>query len=166
MRNYVIINKGTSDSVKTGMPVRSSAGLVGSIIGASKNYSIVELLNNRNINIPAKLVNAGHEGIVYWEKENYLLLKNISNSLEVEQGDIVVTSTFSSKYPSDIPIGKVLKVTEEPGSHFKRIIIKPASDFFKFDQLFVINILPDPQRQELIKEIEDNFKLLEQMAKK
>ncbi len=166
MRNYVIINKGSTDSIKVGMAVRSAAGLIGSIIGSSKNYSIVELLNNRNINIPAKLLNSGHEGIISWEKEDYLLLKNISNSLEVEAGDVVITSTFSSKYPHNIPIGKVSKVQEEPGSHFKKIIITPSSNFFKFDQLFVINYIPDPQRQKLVKEIENNFKLLEQAGKK
>ncbi len=161
MRNYIMIDKGLNDSIAVGMSVRSEAGLAGSVIGISHDYAIIELLNNRNVKIPAKLSEAGYEGIVVWEGDENLYLKNISNSLEITIGDVVTTSLFSNKYPHNIPIGKVVKVEEEPGSHFHKIYIKPASRFFGFNQVFVIKMQPDPQKQLLIKDIENKFELLD-----
>lgn len=165
MRNYVMLNKGSDDGVLIGMPVRSEAGLVGSIIGLSSKYSMVELLNNRNVKVPAKLSNAGYEGIVVWEGGEYLYMKNISQSLKVDVGDIVVTSLFSSKYPPNIPIGKVIKVGEEAGSHFHKICIKPATGFFNFNQLFIIQTVIDQEKQLLIKSMEDKFQLFDKNRK-
>lgn len=165
MRNYVIINKGTDDKVKVGMTARSSAGLLGNIIGTSNTYSIIELINNRNIKIPARLVDSQHEGLVVWEGGENLLLKNISKAYEIKKGELVTTSMFSVKYPHNIPIGTVEKVEDEPGTHFSRITIKPASKFFNSKNVFVINVEPDRQIQSLISEIEDKIKFLDKKSK-
>jgi rod shape-determining protein MreC len=165
MRNFVTINKGANENIKIGMSVCSEAGLVGNIIGVSKNFSIVELLNNRNVKVPAILSKSELEGIISWEGGDYLYLNNISNSTEVEIGEVVSTSTFSSKYMENLPIGIVTKITDEPGSHFKRISIKPASKFFSFSQLFVINYIPNQEELNLLKEVENKISILEKKGK-
>lgn len=165
MRNYVVVNKGIKDGIKVGMAVRSAAGLVGTIIGISDNYSIVELLNNRSMKIPAKLVDNECEGIIVWEGEEYLLLKNISKSIDVRPGEMVVTSSFSSKFPHNIPIGVVAKVIDEPGSHFSKIVVRPVSKFFNFDYLFIMKIEPAPEIQKIIDEIETKVYLMAKQRK-
>lgn len=165
MRNYVIVNKGLKNGIKVGMAVRSAAGLVGSIIGISDYYSIVELLNNRNVKISAKLIDSDCEGIIVWEGEDYLLLKNISKSIDVKVGEKVVTSSFSIRYPHNIPVGVVSKVIDEPGAHFSKIEIKPIAKFFSFDYLFVIKSEPDQNIQKLIYDMENKLQMLSQNRK-
>ena len=67
LRRYFTLNVGKNDSVKVGMAVRSDAGLVGVIVGASDSYSLVELIVNRNIRIASKIQRNKIVGIIYWE---------------------------------------------------------------------------------------------------
>jgi len=161
MRNFVTVDKGESDGVKIGMAVRSEVGLVGSIVGVTNNFSMVELLNNRNVRIPAVLSESKIEGIIRWEGDEYLYFHNVPKSMEVKIGEIATTSLHSNKYPHNITIGKVEKVIDEPGSHFSRIYIKPASTFFRFSQLFIIDYIQNPEEIELIKKVEERILMLE-----
>lgn len=157
MRNYITLNKGRNAGISAGMAVRTDAGLVGFVISSGKGYSFVELLNNRNIKIAAKILRNQIDGLVAWEGGDYLLLKNIPTSFDVEKGDIILTSNYSTKYPADIPIGKVLRVENDPGSLFHRIIIEPYAKFSALEQVFVIQFMPDPELYRIIKSVEERL---------
>ncbi len=157
MRNYITLNKGTNSGIENGMAVRTDAGLVGVVIASGNNYSFVELLNNRNIRIAAKIMRNQIDGLVAWEGGEYLLLKNIPTSFDIENGDIVATSNYSNKYPADIPIGVVIRVENDPGSLFHKIVIQPYAQFKTLEQVFVINRLPDPELLELVKQVEEQL---------
>ena len=165
MRNFAVIGKGYNDDIEVGMSVRSEAGLVGNIVGVSANFSMVELLNNRNVKIPAILSKSQLEGVVIWEGDKYLYLNNIYNYETVEVGEIVSTSITGNRFPRNVPIGKVVKVVNEGGSHFKKIYIQPASNFTKFTQLFVIKYVPNREEIELIKDIENKILAFERKRK-
>ncbi len=53
-RNTITLNVGDNDSVKVNMPVITDDGLVGRVVSVSKNYSIAQILYNRNLNISEK----------------------------------------------------------------------------------------------------------------
>ena len=78
---------------------------------------------------------------------------------------MVVTSSFSSKFPHNIPIGVVAKVIDEPGSHFSKIVVRPVSKFFNFDYLFIMKIEPAPEIQKIIDEIETKVYLMAKQRK-
>jgi len=165
MRNFATVNKGEKDGVRVGMAVSSEAGLVGSIIGTTNNFSMVELLNNRNVRISAILLESQAEGIIKWEGDEYLYFNNVPNSIEVKVGEIATTSLHSNKYPHNLTIGKVEKVIDEPGSHFSRIYIKPATSFFQFSQLFVVDFIQNKEELELLKQVEERIQLLEKRTR-
>ena len=157
MRNFATIDKGEIDGVKLGMSVISEAGLVGTIIGVTNNFSMIELLNNRNVRIPAILSESRAEGIIRWEGDEFLYFHNVEKLIEIKVGEIATTSLFSNKYPHNITIGKVIKVEEDPGSHFSKIYIKPATTFFRFSQLFVVDHIQNPEEFELVRKVEERM---------
>jgi cell shape-determining protein MreC len=59
---------------------------------------------------------------------------------------MVETSEYSSLFPSNIRIGVVASVTEQPGSLFKMIEVENAVDFATLEEVFVINAKPDSIR--------------------
>lgn len=162
MRNYITLNRGNNAGIKTGMAVRTDAGLVGVVIATRDKFSFVELLNNRNVRIAAKILRNQIDGLVAWEGGEFLLLKNIPTSFDIEIGDIVATSNYSNKYPFDIPVGKVIKVEKDPGSLFHKIVIEPYAQFNTLEQVYVINFLPNAEILELANEVEE--KLLEKKS--
>jgi len=157
MRNYITLNKGINNGIESGMAVRTDAGLVGVVIAAGRTYSLVELLNNRNIRVAAKIMRNQIDGLIAWEGGELLLMKNIPTSFDLEQGDVVVTSNYSNKYPADIPIGFVSKVENDPGSLFHKILIVPYAQFKTLEQVFVINKLPEPELFELVRQVEEQL---------
>ncbi len=162
MRNYITLNRGSAAGIKSGMAVRTDAGLVGVVIAAGNKFSFVELLNNRNVRIAAKILRSQIDGLVAWEGGEYLLLKNIPTSFDIEVNDIVATSNYSNKYPADVPVGKVIRVEKDPGSLFHKIVIEPYAQFNALEQVYVLNYLPSPEILNLANEVEE--KLLERRA--
>ena len=99
MRQYYTLSAGLKDSVMPGMTVRSDAGLVGVIVGVSENYSMVELISNRNIKISAKIQRTDITGILAWEGGKYFYLKNIPASFE--HSSMAAITSLAFRYFSD-----------------------------------------------------------------
>jgi rod shape-determining protein MreC len=159
LRNYYTVNKGYKDGVKEGMAVRSDAGLVGVIYGVTKNYSLVELITNKNVKISSMVQRSRLDGILIWEGGEYFQLKNIPKSYDVITKDTIVTSNYSNKYPKNIPIGEVISRKELPGDIFMRINVKPFVNFATLEQVFIIQELSDPERIAIIEQIDEKLKL-------
>jgi len=158
LRNYATINKGKKDGVEEGMSVVTDAGLVGLVIGVSDHYAVLQLLLNRDTRVASKIQRSRVDGIIAWEGENFLTLKNIPKSYDVQAGDAVITSSFSSRYPSNIVIGRVTQVTEENNSLFRRIVVDPAVNFATLEQVFVVEYVADAERLLLEQQSEEGSK--------
>jgi rod shape-determining protein MreC len=145
-RNYATINRGEDDGVEVGMPVVTDAGLVGLVVGTSDDYSVVRLLINRESRIAGKIQRSRIDGILIWDVEDALTMKNIPKSYDVQVGDEVLTSSYSNRYPSNIKIGTVMETRDDGTSLFRRILVKPAVNFITLEQVFVMKLLPNPER--------------------
>lgn len=149
LRNYATINRGSEDGITVGQAVVTDAGLVGNILGTSKHYAIVQLLLNRDTRISARVYRSNVDGILTWEGEQSLALKNVPRTYDVKVGDLVVTSNYSISYPANVIIGKVSQVSDESNSLFRKISIAPTVSFSTMDQVFIVDRLPDPERVHL-----------------
>lgn len=158
VRNFATLNKGELDGIKEGMTVMTDAGIVGLIIASSNNYSLVRLLINRDSRVAAKVQRSRIDGILVWEGDQTLLMKNIPKSYDVKVGDDVITSEYSNRFPTNIPIGKVTEVRDEANSLFRKILVQPSVNFTSLEQVFVVKMLPNPERVALEKEIEERWK--------
>jgi rod shape-determining protein MreC len=146
LRSYATINRGTADGVKEGQAVVTDAGLVGTVIGASPHYAVLQVLLNRDTRISARVYRSNVDGILTWEGEETLSLKDVPRTYDVKVGDIVVTSSYSVLYPANVVIGRVSKVAEESNSLFRRVTIAPSVRFGTLEQVYVIDRLPNPER--------------------
>ncbi len=153
LRNYITINAGSDDGVKEGMPVITPAGLVGRVVGLDDENAIVLLVINADSRIAARTLRGRNNGILFWDKEERLLLNNVPSVLTQEVGDTVITSGLSSFYPEDIVIGTVAKVEEEQGTLYHRIIVEPTVNFATLEEVFVVLFTPDTKRLELEKRV-------------
>ena len=146
LRNFATIDRGTEGGVVDGMACITDAGLVGIIVGASPNYAVVRLLHNRDTRIAARVYRSNVDGILQWEGEEFVNLKDVPRTADVKVGDLVLTSQYSSRFPPNIIIGRVKEVREEENSLFRKILVEPAVDFSTLSQVFVVDWLPDPER--------------------
>lgn len=154
-RNYATINKGRADGVREDMSVINDAGLVGIVIGASDHFAVLQLLINRDTRVSAKVQRTRVDGIVQWEGENILVLKNVPRTLDVRVGDRILTSNYSARYPANIVIGTVRLADDEANTLFRRIVVEPAVNFSTLEQVFVVDAKPDPERLALERQVDE-----------
>lgn len=158
LRNYATINKGFLDGVQEGMSCITDAGLVGVVIGSSPHFSVLQLLLNRDTRVSAKVQRTRVDGIIEWEGETYLVLKNVPRSYDVQAGDVIITSNYSARYPANIIIGRVTNVEDENNSLFRRIIVEPAVNFATLEQLFVVDLIPQTEREGIEHKVADRIR--------
>ena len=143
-----IINRGSNFGIVRGMPVINHQGLVGIIMEVTSNYSVVRNLQNTNLNIAVTIQQKNIDGILSFDGRE-LISKNIPTTYEVNVGDKVVTSDFSSIFPPSIPVGIILKKESNVLGLLHNLTVKPAADIEATNNLFVIGIVPDKEINQL-----------------
>jgi len=146
MRNTITLSAGEADGVKSDMPLISESGLVGRVIATSAHYAVGQLMLNKDFRASAKIQRSGVDGIIGWDGGDVVRLRNVPKKQDVQVGDVVVTSEYSNLFPRDIRIGTVSSISEKPGSLVKSIDVTPGVDFATIEQVFVLLIVPDPER--------------------
>ena len=149
-RNNITLDIGEKDSVKSGMPIVTDKGLVGKIIATSQNYSVAQILFNKDLKVSAKDQRSRVDGIISWDGENKLTMKNVSKSSDVSVGDILITSDYSNNFPPGIPIGYITSVGTIDNL-FKKIELETFVNFETLEEVFIIKYLTSEERQELEK---------------
>ena len=146
LQNTITIDAGKDEGVKPDMPIVTDEGLVGRVISTSPGYAIGQILWNKDFRASAKVERDRVDGILQWEGGEHLSLRNVAKTLDVQVGDVVVTSEYSALYPAGIKIGVVSKTSQAPGALFQTIEISPSVDFSRLEQVFVVVHSPDSER--------------------
>jgi rod shape-determining protein MreC len=145
-RYYLTLNVGLKDSIAQGMAVVNYEGLVGYVNFVSENYCTVQTMLDRNTRIAARIERTLVNGIVSWENTEMLWLKNIPKTEDVRVGDVLLTSSYSSRYPPNIPVARVVAVSEEQNSLFHKIQAEPVVRFATLDYVIVSRQQPSAER--------------------
>jgi len=145
--NY-IINRGSKDEIKKGMPVINQTGLIGLISDVAENYSTIKTLFNSNLSIAITIQRTNVSGILTFDGAN-LIIKNIPSTYDVQVGDRIETSEFSSLFPPSVPIGVVLKKETINLGLLHILTVKPLANISGVNDLFVMKIIPSKQMNQL-----------------
>lgn len=156
-RNNITLNVGENDSVYPGMPVITDKGLVGKIVASSSNYSIAQILLNKDLKVSVKDQRSRVDGIIGWDGEGKILMKNVAKSFDVLIGDVIVTSEYSNHFPHGLPIGYVT-TAGTVDNLFKKIEIETFVNFEILEEVFVIKSLSDEERKNLEKRFAEKTK--------
>ncbi|MBX9779508.1 MAG: rod shape-determining protein MreC [Chitinophagaceae bacterium] len=138
--NYLILERGSTQGVKKGMSVLGPNGIVGIVVEVTDNYSKVMSLLHHNSKVSAMLKKDNSAGSIEWDgvDPSYLILRNVTKSAKIANGDSVVTSTYSANYPSHLLIGTVAGIIPDPSSNFYTLKVKTATNFFTIQFVNVI----------------------------
>jgi rod shape-determining protein MreC len=128
----VELNRGTADGVDVDMPVVTGAGLVGRVVQASPQRSIVRLITDPASSVGVRLVREGETAIAEGEGPNRdLSVAFVEMTADVRVRELVVTSGLeggSDVYPPNIPVGRVSRAEKPPGQLEQDVELTPAVD--------------------------------------
>jgi len=138
--NFMTIHRGLREDVRPNMGVVSPQGIVGSVVNVSDHYASVMTLLHRQYKVVVKLKNSGERGTVEWDGVSpmFVTLKDIPKSAKLKEGDSVVTSPTSSLFPGNLMVGTIAEIIDEKSSNFYTLKVKPATNFFTIEYVYVI----------------------------
>jgi rod shape-determining protein MreC len=155
--NYIILNVGAIDHVAPDMGVITEYGVIGIVMSVTEHYAIVKSLLHTDWRCNVRLVHTGDFGPLQWDGITYneAVLHDIPQHSNVQAGDTVVTSGYSSIFPPDIPVG-VVKSYEIKRGNFYEIRIRLFADFKKIRHVNVVNFLYRDEVS-LLNELRDEY---------
>jgi rod shape-determining protein MreC len=139
LSRVILINKGSSDGLKTGMPVVAPPGLIGRLVDVSWHVSRVLLFIDENSNIDAIVQRNRTQGIISGAGSSGLIFKYISKTQDVKEGDVIVSAGMGGVFPKGMLIGQVIHVDKQDASLFLKINVAPFADFSKLEEILILS---------------------------
>ncbi len=114
----IIINKGTKNNIMIGDSVLTSKGIIGQVVEADKNSSIVQLISDPSYKLGCKVEKRKVLGILSGKTNSIGLLEFIPEGTEIMAGDLVEASGIASggflpTYPAGHPVGRIIKISRK-----------------------------------------------------
>ena len=156
LNNYIIVHRGLQQGVHPDMGVIGiNNSVIGTVMEVSENYSVIMSLLHQQSNLSARLKKSGETGTIVWDgKDPHLLsLKDINKTAKISQGDSVVTSGFSEKFPQGLIVGYVKDIVVDKSSSTYTVRIIPAANFENLQYAYIIDNLQKQEPQQLLKKV-------------
>ncbi len=149
--NYITLNKGIRHGVQPDMGLITTKGVAGIVTQASNNFSVAMSLLHSEMMLSVKILKNNHLGTLQWEGYNYrkASMTYIPPHLELQKGDTIVTSGFSSVFPEHIFIGTISEWEIKRGETFITADVDLALDFNNLSHVFIVKNLMKEEQEAL-----------------
>ncbi len=136
----MVINKGQSDGVLLGDVVVDDAGVVGQVVRAGTQTSLVLLITDKDHAIPIQVRRNGLRAVAGGTGSlEYLLLENLPLSIDLQVGDIVETSGLAGRFPYGYAVGRIIDIKKEQTEMFASVRVVPTAKLSQSRYLLVLN---------------------------
>lgn len=140
--NYLTLNKGASNGVKSDLGVVNNKGIIGITKSVSNRYVTVLSVLNVNYQINVKLVKSHHFGSLSWDSKDYrtvqLLYLPIQAAIKI--GDTLITGGKSTIFPEGIPVGTI-KSFSTNNNNYENISVTLFNDMSALSYVEIIDNL-------------------------
>jgi rod shape-determining protein MreC len=138
--NFLTLNTGFKQGVKSEMGVINSLGIVGVVENTSANYCTVLSILNTESPINAKIKKSNHIGSLTWNGKNtgFVQLVDVPRLASVRKGDTIVTGAQSTIFPENIGIGTIDKIYIDNQTNFYTIDVKLFNDMTSLGHVYII----------------------------
>jgi rod shape-determining protein MreC len=155
-RLSVLLDRGTKDGVRRGLPVVAGNSLAGFVVETGPSTCRVQLLDDpgpRSDPAQARLgarvfrpgTDGAAEGILYGERRGALRVKMLPAGV-VKAGDLVVTSVSDASVPSGLLVGTVVSVDEDRRLRLAVAEVRPSADLSSLRHLVILDVPPAEAR--------------------
>ena len=144
----LIIDRGSNDGIRVGMPVESARGLVGQVFATTPNSAQVALITDASSNIPVRLSQSRSVGVLTGGGVGGLMqLRWLDLEAQLFPNEVVLTAglqgqtpeeAVANRFPSDVVVGRVVEVVRSDAELYQEAIVQAAVDFDSLETVFVI----------------------------
>lgn len=136
--HYLIIDHGSDDGLRYGMPVVTQQGLVGKIDAVTASAARVQLITDPDSTINVRMQSLNEEAQLIGSVTGDIELTMIPSDVNLIPGEILLTSGLGGNYPSDIVVGQVVNVQHKENDIFQSAVVQSQIDFSTLRAVLVI----------------------------
>jgi rod shape-determining protein MreC len=136
--HYLIIDHGSDDGIRYGMPVVTQQGLVGKVDAVTASAARIQLINDPDSSVNVRMQSLDKESQLIGSLTGDLELTMIPSDVELQAGEILLTSGLGGNYPADIVVGQVSSVQKKESDIFQTAIVQSSIDFSTLRAVLVI----------------------------
>jgi rod shape-determining protein MreC len=135
----LFVDKGEQAGVQAGRAVIDSIGVVGQVTRVYPYMSEVTLVTDKDHAVPVKVERSGVRTVMYGAgAARPPELRYLSPSVEIEPGDLLVTSGIDGTYPAGLAVAQVVSVERETGQSFAHVTCKPVAGIDNSAQVLIL----------------------------
>lgn len=135
---YVIINRGSDDGLRRGMPVVTAQGLVGRVAAVTAGAARVQLITDAGSVVNVSLQSSEASAVLQGSLTGEVALNMIPQDVGVETGELLLTSGLGGNFPPNILIGQVTGIRSRSFELFQTASVQPVVDFARLEIVLVI----------------------------
>ena len=147
--NSLIINRGTTSGIDLDMPVVTSEGIVGRVVGVGPVSAQVMLITDERSAAGAVVGQLGQSNALGsvrgYGKNGLLEMRYVSGLETVNIGDYVVTTGQDRIYPPGLNVGAVVEVVPGSATTPHTIYVKPGARLDSLEEVAVLLYRPPPR---------------------
>ncbi len=149
--NMMTLDKGELHGLERSMGLVDDKGIVGIIKRTGQNYSSAYSILNTDIRISARLKRNQYFGTLTWPAKDLRVmeLRSIPKHADIRLGDTVTTTSYSTIFPPDVPIGLVENVRQLPGRSDFTIDVKLFNDLANVKVVYAVKKKDRSERVEV-----------------
>lgn len=154
LQNFFTLNKGRADGIAVDMGVMTSEGVAGIVCAVSEHFAVAISVLNPQIKISCMIQKSEYAGLIAWDGDSpeFAKLEDISAHLQVEDGDTIVTTGFTSIFPRNIPVGVIERHKKDRTNSYHDIDVRLFTNFKTMSHVKVLDFV----RREEYKSLQDS----------
>ena len=136
--NYIIINRGSDDGLRRGMPVVTQNGLAGRVVQVTATGARVSLITDPVTRINVRVEPSRSAAVLTGSITGDITLEQIPQDDDVNPGNLILTSGLGGNYPANIIVGQITSVRSRENALFQSASVQPVTDFSDLSIVLVI----------------------------
>jgi len=138
-RQFIEINKGSSDGVEIGHAVIDDFGVMGQVIHVNPRSASIILISDPEHAIPVQFIRSGTRSIAFGNGSTHQLeLRYLPATADIVIGDELVTSGLGGRFPPDYPVARVSAINEDLILGFVSVIVEPSARLDSSREVLII----------------------------
>jgi rod shape-determining protein MreC len=138
LSHSLTIDRGLEDGIRVGMPVITSAGLVGRIADAHRTSSRVLLVSDVSSSVSAMIQRTRATGVVQGQVDGNPDMLFVPQDEPVQVGDVVLTAGMGRTFPRRLVIGYVVSAQTSDIELYQDVELELAVDPSRLEMVMVL----------------------------
>lgn len=125
----VLINRGRVDGLSAGQAVIDATGVIGQIDRVQRHSAVVILISDPDHALPVRIQRTLLRTVAYGSgRTDQLRLPDLPMNVDLEPGDLLVTSGLGGHFPPGLPVATVTDIERRPGQAFALATARPLAE--------------------------------------